>query len=437
MKTLSIAAIILSFVVCGCIQSVTTSPYRKNESNSGVVYSLPKTRLQVTVTYTIRSTTNRENGVPTQNTKEVIIAKPVVIQPLLVSDPNNIFVLSGENLVKDARLDASFKFQVYENQLLAGVTSEAQDKSPEILQGLVSTGISIAKMIAMAGEKKPALLENIGERLKQINNQLVSLVLPKSQDKRKAELDQIDKLLKEQAKLIDIAKKYIENNSDQIEVKDISHTQILDITNVKDFKRVNECLVAEVRAQKDLLGVPESEIPVTKIELLVSEEQVNNANNKFFKDDHIPPENGVIYRVPTLIRVKVTVAPNNILVFDDEIPFVQVGPFNKVEAKYKMLADRKTQITFSPTSGSIKEYGVEATSSAEAVAKALDTSLSKVQTAVTDIKKNQDAIEAAKKTTEQKILDELGMRKKLLEAESDLIKAQQELDKLKSGSGSN
>jgi len=405
MKPLTTGAIIFSLVVCGCVRTVTTQPYRLNEVNSGMVYSLPKTQLQVTITYTIRSKTKLQNGVPVLNTKSIVISKPVVIQPLLVSDTNNTFVLSGEKLVKDARLDASFKFQVNDNQLLAGVTSEALDKSPEILQGLVSSGISIAKMIAVAGEMPPTPLKEIGERISQINVELASLA------------------------------KSADPNTDQTEEKDIAYTRILDLA---DFKRPDKWLVTEISAEAAKLGdFGQAEVPSTRIELFVSEEQLKNANNKFFSETSRTLEPSVIYRVPTPVRVRVIVSPKNVEVFDGEIPFAQLGPFNKVEAKYKLWAKRKTQITFSPATGSIKEYGVEATSSAEAVAKALDTSLSKVQTTVDDIRKKQEATEAAKKSPEKIKLDELEIQRKLLEAESALFKAQQELSKLKSGFGSN
>jgi len=208
--------------------------------------------------------------------------------------------------------------------------------------------------------------------------------------------------------------------------------------DLADFKRANEWLVKEISAPAAKLeDFPQAEVPSTRIELFVTEEQFKNANNKFFSETSGTLEPSVIYRVPTPVRVRVIVAPKNVVVFDGEIPFAQLGPFNKVEAKYKLWAKRKTQINFSPNTGSIKEYGVEATSSAEAVAKALDTSLSKVQTAVDDIRKKQETAEAAKKTPEKIKLDELEIQRKLLEAESALIKAQQELNKLKSGFGSN
>jgi hypothetical protein len=446
MKIVTTITIFLSFALCGCVRSVTSSQYRSNVANEGIVYSLPKTRLQVTITYTIRSTTQLKNGVPGLSTKKVLISKPVEIKPLLVPDTDNTFVISGENLVKDSRLDASFNFQVTENQLLAAVSSEARDKSPEIIQGLVGSGIAIAKMAATAGEEtKPALLKAIDARLEKINIELKTLV--ESADEKKVK--KMDQLLKEQAKLLEMAKSYLKNNAEQMEEKDIVYTQIVDPGSFTsdnkctcNNKEMSACTCIEIGAPAAMLGVAgQNEVPNITIELFANKNQIEyatKAKNKFFSSqDSETPIDGVLYRVPAPIRVRVTVAPKNVVVFDDEIPFAQLGPINKVDAKYKMMASRKTRIIFSPHTGSIKEYGVEATSSAEAAAQALDTSLSKLQTAVASIKKNQDAAEAAKKTPEQNALDELNMRKKLLEAESDLIKAQQELDKLKTGSGTN
>jgi hypothetical protein len=431
MKTHITVSIAILALFSGCARSVTTAPYVLNKRNSGVVYALPKTRLRVTVTYTVIAKTKIENGIASPLPKEIVIAKPVVIEPLLVSDTKNTFVLSGERLVKDSRLDASFKFQLNDNQTLASVTSESLDKSPEIFQGLVGSGISIAKMVAVAGAGGiPTPLKEIGARIKVIDNEVAALATGNDTDKA----TKIKKLLDEESVLMDAAKRYLELNGEKSEEKDIAYIQILDVA---DFSKVGNSYTKEVAVPAAKLGdFNQPAIPVLKIELLLTDDQMARAKANFFSDDKAKPDPSIVYRVPTPVRVKATAAPKNVVVFEDDILFAQIGPFNSVEAKYKLWAKRKTAITFSATTGSVKEYGVESTSSAEAAAKALDTSLTKVQGAVVDIQKAQAAAEAAKKTPEQTKIIELDTQKKLLEAEAALIKAQQELDKLKPGSGS-
>jgi len=141
--------------------------------------------------------------------------------------------------------------------------------------------------------------------------------------------------------------------------------------------------------------------------------------------------------VPTPVRVRVTVAPKAVVVLDGEISFAQLGPFNQVEAKYKTWAKRTTQITFSPKTGSLSEYGVDATSSAEAATSALGTSLGKTQAAVEEIRKTQAAADAKKTSPNQLRLNDLEMQRDLLKAEADVIKARQELDQARAAIGSN
>ena len=154
--------------------------------------------------------------------------------------------------------------------------------------------------------------------------------------------------------------------------------------------------------------------------------------------------NLILYREVNLVRATVTVAPDNIVVFDGPLPFVQAGPINAVEARSKAFGKRTTTIVFSATTGSIKEYGVTSTSSLQGVAGALDTTSSKVLTGITDIqtaqstadaakKAAQAAAAAAKKTPEQIQTDQLTQQTALLEAQAALIKAQQALDALKAG----
>ncbi len=434
MKTRIVTALALGLMLCGCVRTVTTQPYRLNESNSGVVYALPKTRLQVTIPYTIRYTTTLQNGVPAGTAQDVLISKPVALQPLLLPDPDNTFVLSGENLVKDASLDASFKFQVNDNQLLAAITSDAQDKSPQIFQGLVASGIAVAKMVAVAGPagKAPPVLAALGERINQITEEIAAA--EKLDDPGKA-VARLDLLLKEQARLQEEVKRFQENNMAKVEEKEMAYTRALDLT---DFRREGEWLVADICAPPAMLGdFATAEVPAVRIELQITEDQQRNAKARRFPNSSRPPEPGVVYRVPTPVRVRVTVAPKAVVVLDGEISFAQLGPFNQVEAKYKTWAKRTTQITFSPKTGSLSEYGVDATSSAEAATSALGTSLGKTQAAVEEIRKTQAAADAKKTSPNQLRLNDLEMQRDLLKAEADVIKARQELDQARAAIGSN
>jgi hypothetical protein len=434
MKTLTpfFLAGVLAF--CGCVRSVTTLPY-SGKLNHGVVYALPKTKLKISATYTVRETTAQKDGIPlTAVTNEIFIAKPVNLEALVVPDAANRFVLSGEGLIKDSRLDSSFKFQLGDNQLLTSVSAEATDKSPEIFQGLVGSALTIAKMAAVAGrgEPLPAPLPDILTRLQSIDREIGALAKePPSTNK----FERIALLTKEQDVLLGVAAKFIERNAAKVKETEVTHTWLLDVS---DFKMNGAWAEATISIPPKKLGdFEEGEAPRLKVQIGLSEQELANATQSFFASTNSKGQAGVIYRSPQPVRVRVTNLDKQTLILDDFVQFANVGAFNVVEVKTKTWAKRKTEITFNPGTGSLKEYGVEATSSAEAAAKALDSSLTKVQTALGDIKKAQDAAEATKKSPEDAKLTDLEMQKKLVDAEANLIKAQQELDKLKSGSATN
>lgn len=422
---------IAALALTGCTRSVTTSTLQPGVLNAGVVYSLPKTLLKVSITYTIEKTTKMEDGIIKSSTEEAVIRKPLVVEPVLASDPQNCYVISGQGLTKDVGLDASFKFQINDNLLLAGVAADVTDKTPEILQGVVSSGLSIAKVVAMAGEEATSPLKEVAGRLASIDTEIATLARPNNDDPKR--LEKLDTLQKEQQTWLSFVAKYRELNTTRIETRDVAYTRVMDLTEFKWAE--DRWALASVKAPGKMLGnLADSGVPGVSVEVFANRTQYDNATGAFLTPE--AGEKGVIYRVPTPLRTRITVAPSNTVFFDDYIPFAQVGSFNKVEASYKALAKRKTTMIFSATTGGLKEYGVETTSSAEAATKALDTSLSKVQTTMGEIKKTQDAAEAAKKTPEQMKLSELDMQKKLVDAETALLEAQQKLEKAKSAAGS-
>jgi hypothetical protein len=411
----------------GCTRSVTTCRCDPNQLNSGVVYSLPKTLLKVSITYSVEKETTTEAGIVKSETYTAVIRKPIVVEPILAADPQSRFVLSGEGLTKDAALDASFKFQVDDNLLLAGVTAEATDKAPEILQAATGAALSALKIAAMAGPREVTPLKEVSQRLAAINQEIAALTT--SQDPKRFE--QLEALQKEQQVWLAFVARYRELNSTKMETRDVVYTRILDLG---DFTWAAPCWkLAGVKAPAAMLGnVTDAGVPAVTVEVFACAGQ---------GPDQTPAmrsagEKGVVYRVPTLLRTRITLGPpSNAVLFDDHIRFAQVGPLSRVEARYKTFGKRKTTMVFSAATGSLKEYGVEATSSAEAAAKAVDTSLTKVQTALGEIKKAQDAAEAAKKTPEQVKLADFEMQKKLAEAEAALLDAQQKLEKTKAAAG--
>jgi hypothetical protein len=417
---------LLASFLTGCATSVTTLPYQPAAMNNGVVYALPKNLLKVMVTYTIQKKTTLAHGLVKTTTETPLLRKPIVLESVLTQDPENSFVLSGEGLVKDPRLDANFKFQVGPNQLLTGVSADLSDKSPEIIQGLVGSAISAAKLVAVAGEGEEAALKKLATRLDQIDQETVDLAA--GADPKK--LEKIQDLMKEQKVLLDYLNRHRELNTVKTEEREVAFSKTLDVAKLIWNKE--GYWMAEIAASGATLGnFSDDVVPVITLQIQATAAQFHHATTPLALEAKGAP--GIYYRVPTPLRIVATTTKGTIPVtlLDDTISFCQAGPINKVEARYKTFAKRKTTIEFSPVTGSISEYGVTSTSSAEEAAKTLDTSLGQVQHAVVDIQKAQAAAEAARKSPAQVRLAELETQKKLLETEADVIKAQQELARLK------
>ena len=440
-KSLSLFALLA--LSGGCVSSVTTLPYRPSGENHGTVYALPLTRLKASVTYTIRQSVAWQNGSPVETNSFIYISKPVQLETVIVPDPTNRFVLSGDKLTKDSRLDATFKFAVDDNQLLTAVSSDVTDKTPEAIGSFVASGISIAKIAMAAGQatNRPALLAAVEQRLVAIDGEMAALVADSSITQSTNRTDKLAALVTEQGALLAVITNYHQLNTVKTDDRDVIYSEILDVSDMKP--KANHWFKT-VRAPGNRLGkkINDNDVPAITIDLYLTAAQHTNAVATYPLG--VKGANLILYREVNPVRTTVTVAPDNIVVFDGPLPFVQAGPINAVEARSKAFGKRTTTIVFSATTGSIKEYGVTSTSSLQGVAGALDTTSSKVLTGITDIqtaqstadaakKAAQAAAAAAKKTPEQIQTDQLTQQTALLEAQAALIKAQQALDALKAG----
>ena len=425
MKTNLIYACITSLACAGCVSSVTTVKYHESKPNHGIVYALPETRLKVTVTYTVRKEVTVSNGIPVSTSRNILIAKPVTLDPVLAPDPLNRFVLTGDKLTKDCRLDSSFTFAVDDNQLLTSVSAEATDQTAAAIGSFVSAGISIAKLVAAAGENAnlPPVLAAISARLAEINNE-VALALVATNKSITNRTDRLKDLVGEQIALQTELTKYLELNTVKTDDQDVIYTEILDLRDFTPGETAN-VWTRKVQAPASRFGkdTDQDTIPFVAIDAYLTEQQHSNATKAYSLC--CKGKNAVLCREVTPVRCTVTVNHGKefIPVLDTQLPFAQVGPVNALEARYKNFGKRTTTINFSAAT----------TSSLATAAGALNTSAANVDSAVADIRKAQTAADAARKSPEQQQLDELSQKKKLLDAEADLIKSQRALDALKAG----
>lgn len=434
MKTNALRATLAATLLglSACSHSVTTAPYKPAEQNNGMVYALPRTQLSVTVTYTLNKSVQLKNGLPVGNPVYTLtVDKPAVVTPQLIPDAGNTFIISGDGLAKDGRLDASFKFAVDDNQLLTSVSADLTDKTPQVIQSLVGSAISYAKWAAVAGtavktlsaEEQAAvdLQKRYTDRIAAIDRAIPGISASGDKDR----MGELKQLVAERALLVEALATHRAANAPVKSEKDIAYTQVISVADLVEGE-------VAIKPPAAYFGLKDDNtIPKVTVALAADSTQKDNARRKLFEQITAEETEGIYYRVPS--RAALTIKQGGTVLFDNTLALAELGPINKVEARYKMWAKRKTTINFSKTTGSISDYGVDTTSSAEAVTGALATSLEKAQVAATELQKQKDDAKAKEKSAEELHLAEMEQQKKLLEAELDLIKAEKALAKEKAG----
>lgn len=413
MKSVRFFAIIgaaLCLCLSACVHSAFAARYSGN-LDEGLAYYLPKTALKVTVTYTLREETALSQGMESK-TSTVLVAKPVKVVPILVPDPKNAFLVSGENISKDIFLEAGLNFKLDENGILMAIDSDVADKTAETLQSLVSAGIKIASIASIAGSEGAAPPELIDtyERIAQIFKEMGSAFKSTSPDK----LAKVESLKKELEKANEVVNLYKAQNKKTYSDMDIEYTTTLDTSDFAYDEKAG-LYKREIAVDGLIPGKMAPAMPAVVVKLLLA------------KDDYSPPDGasaasmkgkGIVYRFSRPVMTMVCVGASGTVVFRDLINYPQFGGLARIPVDSKGGTTRKTSIGFSPKTGNLLDYDVKTGSSSDSYAKALNASLDSVQKAIIDIKYDLKA-------------KDLDWQAKLADAEKALLDSKADLETAK------
>jgi hypothetical protein len=412
----------------GCATHSISSDYVKPTAalpTKGVVYALPKTRLKVTVTYTVSTTTIYSNGVKSIAVPAVSIRAPVVVEALLVGDRDNMFVAKGDKLIDAATLDTTFKITLGSEQLLTGVSADTSDKSGEVLKNIVGSAISVAKILAVAGTGTSQTITKIQQAIDKIDASIAALA--DSTDGQRAA--KIKALIEERKALVDFLGSLQEDNKSTTEDKQATYSTIVDV-NSMTWDPATLVWTADVQAPPNLVGVANaSAVPKVTLKIFATGDEHTRALTKYESLSATDRE-GILYRIPAYLHVQGEVVGQS-TVLDGYLPIMQAGLVGTLEAKSKSFTKRNTSITFDGQTGALKEFGVVTESSAAASTKAISESLGSVQTAVADLKKAREDEKNAEKSDAQVETASLKEQTDLINAQFALIEAQQKLDAAK------
>jgi len=470
------AAFLIGLTV-GCAHAgLKLNPMDPTKVNKGVLFALPKTLLKVNITYSVEKTTRIENGVATVDNPVVRLLKPVMLTPIQVPDRDAIFSLSGEGVAQRALIQSKLSFQLDDKGLLQGVDTEMTEKSIEVLQGVVSAGINVAKLSAVAGKGSIEPISNaIDGVYKEIRETVAehtvenasppkptgkdpyavpSLPVPpaspsgdakkgleKSQPpKAKLTLDEKTKRLEGLRKELDllhgITDEWSKYNKEQTEIKEVEYSIILE----PELKAQNQDTWISESIQPTGLIEGAAPFPQVVVKVTVPKE-CQGLNLSGMKWDE--SSQGVLYRFATSCLTVITVG--NVEVAHDYLSYSQFGPVAVVPVTDKVMATKKTKLAFGNTGG-LREFSQESGSSADRLVQQLGSSVDSIQKAIGEVRYDLkiDELEKQKKLKEaednlkpkdaaQLELERLQREKDLTQAQIDLEKAKKELDDLKKG----
>ncbi len=378
MRGIRLAAFFLAAALyAGCAShSVKTTRFEPATADppNGVTYALPKCVLKTTIIYTRRGITEVTNGVHDQEVGEVVIKDPIRIEPVVVGDPANVFLLSASDLTDRAFLESGLSFTVADNGTLLGVVADIQDRTPQAGQALFSTGIAAARIAAALGENR-----DLSNRIDAVYRQIIAVA---SEDATNVEqirnrVSRLKSLKEELDLLLQVAALRDESNQPIVRETQQTYVTVIDPADyVGEDGRIKPIEIDP----GDLFG-DGSTLPTVTITLHCADWQLANA-----RAIHVPDggRNGVIYRVPTAVPVSVDVDRTNVLTASVDFP--QFGPVVVADVRSKGLTDSKTTVEFGGATGRLSRYEVSTGAPAAAVATALQQSAQELDAAIIDIR---------------------------------------------------
>ncbi|MGA2468760.1 MAG: hypothetical protein ABSH06_31020 [Thermodesulfobacteriota bacterium] len=208
-------SLVLSIVLgsVGCKPGLITSP---SAQYGGIPYFLPKKVLELKITYTVRQKVQKVSGYEQEvQSPEIIIIKPIEVTPLVMADRRQTFYLIGKNVPGSAFFESSLSVSLGEGGNIESIGGEFKDKSLDVFQSILTAGIGIAKIVALAGPdevKIPPVLQGTIDKIPDIYKAIAELI-SKPDPEAKTKLDGLNNQL---STLYELVKKYQENNKESI-----------------------------------------------------------------------------------------------------------------------------------------------------------------------------------------------------------------------------
>ncbi|MDL5049548.1 hypothetical protein QQ054_26375 [Oscillatoria amoena NRMC-F 0135] len=332
--------------ITGCSSKVSTLVYDGKQplKKGDLLYHLPKTVLMVQVTYTKTEKVFTEHGIERKIPPSYTINKPVIVTTTQVNDPENLYVLrasNGGNVfdIKDVHLALN------ERGLLTNLQTEQPVPATPVNNQNKVAYTAVYRSSTQAAPATDLDKEDLKKKLSAAYKHLISAI-----DKGN---EQLIKKYKRQIELYnEVIETYNSHNKISVSELDMTYTYYVDPDKME---WANNNLEFTIKANDN------SDFPDLTIVLSDVARLNNNTANVLIQNDNgnFNPIDGVLYYLPASVRTMVYVSNedgNNHIAFDSFMNYPQFGNMGVVPIETGGFARRKTQLQFSPETGTLISY---------------------------------------------------------------------------------
>lgn len=369
----------LILLIVGCTTTSRIRPYvvkdnpLDNDIPQGVVFSLPKTLLELKITYSVYKINvwkSDKDGKPIKKDKtgapvepnseieEIYVEKPIEVSTKTIPDNDMMFVFDTRSL-EGFMKDANTTLNLTDYGLIKAANLSVQDKTKEIVADLAATALHVAKIAAVAGEGETRTV------------------------------------------------------AEPVHIKDIVVTRWINPTSPSlEFSQENNMFIAEYDDSKKAEVIFQSGVPpkvAVKFVSAVDMKKLSRMKSASLrkKAGSLKTLPGFPYCVGGVVEVIVTVDCNE--VYDNYLMFSQAGGIALLPFETKAFTDAIQGIAFSDDGSSLKSFVSSSTSQGKAMSAMGSDTTEKYLTATTKI--------------QQAILDNLKKQKEIIDAELELQQA--------------
>lgn len=383
--TYSLFILAIPVLLSGCTTTSAVRPYTEQsasgEIQKGVIFSLPTTILEATITYSLYEKkiwaadphgnpkkADKEGKLlaPKTTSKVVVVDKPIQVITKTISDPSMRFIFDVDSL-SGLTKSTDITLELTSNGLIKSSNIVVQDKTKEIIANTTGTLVNLAKIAAVAG------------------TDVVELVL----------------------------------------LKDVTVTRIIDPSELT-YTVSSGKSSATYKDLDKAKAIFDASLKVPEISIRFKGER--NISDKIpVKPDLIT---GIPYRAASPLRVSVSVDDREI--YDQFHMFAQAGAVAYMPVSARAFSDLTQGITFSEDGAYLAKFSSKGTSVGESVSSAAKDTTNAIfsgikdveQTKIDKLKKERELLDAKKTLSDQESLADTQAKIDRIKKEKELIDAE-------------